>query len=568
MTQQFDKLHVIAQAYGFERDASHFPAPERVVNGPAEHQLLDFLLCGEAYDAWRIWKEKGPFTLDFDAIDSEACEMSDLIDDALSQGVVVADIFPVSRRDHATRNMCLAIMSAAGLLGKSQKFTKLLGYMPVKTNGDVDSPVRAWSFEDLPHLKDDQLERPELLQAVSAQSALDTVGVLDEILCWVSPEMLEKHPGQLLPFALEQYAYLTERGEDAEVFLRHGPPEKCSVSDLRNVLVERYGAVAGEGGDLDLRHASDFVMTDFECIFTVVGREPRIEDAALVEAYGSQLFKHGLGSAPDRVLCAAPRRFLEQFSRGPSEQAKLDELHLELKKAYFDQVRIKIKPDLVSAWGLDPTPGRVSRKVNALTYIWSLARNRERFENVKHLLPPSVLKKTIGDPHFTRTAIMLYQLNFMRELQCPTSGWEVILKDDQLQELLVAGCRLDQGTQLKLDLQNLDFSDYFLEKTKVYESAIRISTLPVTVDQIEIKEDMAIDLEILAKHKLWSHSSFSAQHGGYVRWRGLEHFAKLASTDEAWKGLMEVYSFNGLRSVHHMIPRHLRVQQAGRTLNL
>lgn len=567
MTQQFDKLHEIAKAYGFERDAKHFPAPARVVNGPAEHQLLDFLLCGEAFDAWRLWKEKGPFKLNFDEIDAEACELSDLIDRSLIKGFRTREIFPISGKDLASRNMCLNIMQAAGLLGSSEKLSKLIGNMLITQFGPKDAPAMKWTPEDLPILRDGQLDRPELLLAADLQSHIDTLGVYDEILCWASPEMLEQHAGLLRPYQLKQFARLSPRVQDPDDPSRTmlDFSLRCDLSELHDLLISKFGAKPTADGDLDFTDAGDFVIEYIECLMAVEGREPSEADDALLKAYGSRLYDFGLGGAPDRLLCAASREFLKGFPEGAFSPERVSLLQVQLQKLQFDLVAWKLDPDrkAISALAADEYQGKVRC---ALEFVWSLGRDSEVFSHMKAQLTPNLLRRTIEDPQFIRYSIRLDQLNFMRSLSMATSGWEIRLREEELSHLVADRYRFAPNTKLNVEFTSPEPS--FEHKVKVMGDALSLSTFPVTLNGVEMSEGMLIDLARLCDPTHWKIREFSAQYVAYARSKGPGGIVEQAKTAEDWLGMVGIFTYRGLESVMHKMPRSAKAKAVGLVFQL
>ncbi|MHD0644252.1 hypothetical protein ACYPKM_01280 [Pseudomonas aeruginosa] len=565
MTEMTIKLHQIAQAYGFERDATNFPAPARIVKGSAEQRFLDFLLCGEAFDAWNLWKDKGPFKLDFDEIAGKRCELAKLIEKAERSGV--RETFPLASKDLAAKSMCLSLLQAAGLFGKSPKFAKLMDSMTPRYHGGRDPLSRPWQIDDLPLLVDGKLERPELLQAVTELSRLDMSGLYDEILCWVSPEMLRQHSSKLRAFRLEQMATLYVRQSSPEDLLRTELTEtiNCPLSELQDLLINRFGATRTGDGDLDFSRAKDFVISSISVGLTTESRRATDEDALLVKAYGCELFRHGLGGAPDRVLCAASRIFLETFAQGPCRPGHVDILRAQLQRDQFDLVIYKHHPDISDAQALAKDIKHRHAKAGR-DFCWDLGGDPGRLELMRHLLPPGLQRRTIADPYF-RAGEKLYisRLRAMQNLQAPTTGWTVAMEPADLDRLAEDKVWFAPGTRIQLEFSVLD---PLQTKAMAYEKVLRLSKMPVTLGETLVSDETDVILADLKALKRVRQGEYVAELSGLVRWRGVDHYAKRATTEDDWQTMIEIFSYSGLKTVHHMIPRHMRVKEAGRVLSL
>lgn len=559
------KLHEIAQDYGFEGDATNFPAPARIVKGSTEQRFLDFLLCGEAFDAWNLWKEKGPFKLDFDEISGKRCELAKLIEKAERGGV--RETFPLASKDLEAKHMSLCLLQAAGLFGKSSKFAKLMDAMTPRYHGGRDPLSRRWQIDDLPLLVDGKLERPELLQAVAEQSRLDMTGLYDEILCWVSPEMLRQHNSKLRAFRLEQMATLYVRQPSPEDLLRTELTEtiNCPLSELQDLLINRFGATRTDDGDLDFSRAKDFVISSISVGLTTESRRATEEDALLVKAYGCKLFRHGLGGAQDRVLCAAPRIFLETFAQGPCRLDHVDILRAQIQRDQFDLVIYKQHPDISDVQALAKDIKHRHAKA-ARDFCWDLGGDLGRLELMRHVLPPGLQRRTIADPYF-RAGEKLYlsRLMAMQNLNASTTGWTVALEPADLDRLDTSKAWFAPGTRIQLEF---GFLDGLLTKAVAYEKVLRISKMPVTLGETFVSDETEVDLGDLRKLTYVRQGDYVAELAGFVRWRGVEHYAQRASTDDDWQTMIDIFSYSGLKSVHHMIPRHMRVKEAGRALSL
>ncbi|MHD0644251.1 hypothetical protein ACYPKM_01275 [Pseudomonas aeruginosa] len=560
-------LHALAEAYGFEPSLERGIQPELTKNWPADHQMAYALLVGNAQLAWTMWKEQGPFTLDLSCVDDFSGLGNQLYRSTNHENGEDC-VFPLLLKPAPVRNLCLALMHASGLLGTAsldRVFRE--GDSAVQRSGEkgADVPSHTWGVDELPTLADDLVTNPELVSALRASHPLDHVGFFDDVLCWATPEMVEAYPSDLYPFDLEQMVTLAEHsvGDYGEINFRHG--STVPMASVRQSMVNDFGAVELPDGELDLSQTGSVIVKSVLARIFVAGREARLEDARLIRCYGDKLLQLGYGREGLR-LCATKVAFLDRFASKSLNPSLVDQLKHNLRDSYFGWVSEGVFDDY---YRNQLTRGQLfeSDEMTGRSFLLKIGTDADRLVRTVPLLPRSLMAKTLSCTGGRgANPIKLPEYKFLRSLNIGCADLAVVIYDDELDEVLSEGIRFEADSNVNLIFKGDAIRNDLERRVAGYEKLFHVLPLPSRVGIYEFSGSTMGDLALLgtSEHPVKNADKLM----GDIRFRGLDHFAQRASTDDEWRGLIKVFGYRTLMNSKHEIPRHLRVQQAGHQLSL
>lgn len=539
--------------------------------------LLCAIFRGDNLIAEMLWDERGPFPVDL-----KKRPMAEALRDEYTLNGEPFSLAGVkiigSLRSASTRPDLMRVfrnirdMKITGLIGPAEHERILFEANPID---EALAVARSVSFEgELPVFTQERVERPELLLELLDASRSSIAGTAyNPLLCWATPEMVKRYPGQLFRIESQHELKILESTRQS----RFTFPEWAYL----------FAETEGKG----LRN-DEFKLTSHS------EHQPKLAQQ-LLNVMGSRAHQHGFIEREGLVLCHTTAKFLSEFEVAVIDSANAVKAQQFVEEYLpLDGVTHLAFPDGFGSLkknGLHPISYRPGSGVRPRSSdnrkdFMDLIADPELGSHVLSLMSQKQWRHLASQ----QTLVASSMLALHKALNFDNEGLAVRLDSRGLTVLHEAGFRFSKQSQVMTSKNQKSEINILPEETWV---DLRLITVDLADAKFMVKRRAPLNLafEQMTSMGLWPTSTLPAPAHlrdalascvkrkdvadkfdeisislrSYVRTAGVEACAMEAKdSNKHWSFLLQIFGVDELRPYTPQMPLNARGQVFGQDLGL